>query len=151
MPTCEDHVESEAQFKAQSDLATFLRGRCSARKREARYICSLELEVNLSGSGGGTWIDQPGDTCETLSQQTTLNSPDRAVLSQINKGTVLEVSVNKAGKAVTIEALFNGQVAGTITASIIQRLAECMEKGYQYVAEVTDVQGGACRVHIRLK
>ena len=105
----------------------------------------------MSGSGGGTWIDQPGDSCETLSQQTTLNSPQRAVLSHVKKGTVLEVSVNKTGKAVTVEALFSGQVAGTITSSIIQRLAECIEKGYQYVAEVTDVEGGACRVHIRLR
>ena len=105
----------------------------------------------MSGSGGGTWIDQPGDSCPTLSQQTTLNSPNRAVLAQLSKGTELEVSVNKSGKAVTVEALFNGQVAGTITSSIIQRLAECMENGYQYVAEVIDVQGGACRVHIRLK
>lgn len=105
----------------------------------------------MSGSGGGTWIDQPGDSCATLSQQTTLNSPNRAVLAQLTNGAELEVSVNKSGKAVTVEALFNGQVAGTITSSIIQRLAECMENGYQYVAEVIDVQGGACRVHIRLK
>lgn len=105
----------------------------------------------MSGSGGGTWIDQPGDSCATLSQQTTLNSPNRAVLSQLSKGTELAVSVNKTGKAVTVEALFNGQVAGTITSSIIQHLAECMENGYQYVAEVIDVEGGACRVHIRLK
>ncbi len=105
----------------------------------------------MSGSGGGTWIDQPGDSCATLSQQTTLNSPNRTVLSQVTKGTVLDVSVNKTGKAVTIEALFNGQVAGTITASIIQSLAECMERGYQYVAEVIDIQGGACRVHVRVK
>lgn len=105
----------------------------------------------MSGSGGGTWIDQPGDSCATLSQQTTLNSPNRAVLAQLSKGTELEVSINKSGKAVTVEALFNGQVAGTITASIIQRLAECMEQGYQYVAEVIDVQGGACRVQIHVK
>ena len=105
----------------------------------------------MSGSGGGTWVDQPGDSCETLSQQTTLNSPNRAVLIQLKKGTSLAVSVNKTGKAVTVEALFNGQVAGTITSSIIQRLAECMEKGYQYVAEVVEVQGGACQVQIRLK
>ena len=105
----------------------------------------------MSGSGGGTWIEQPGDSCGTLSQQTTLNSPNRAVLAQLSKGTELEVSVNKSGKAVTVEALFNGRVAGTITSSIIQRLAECMENGYQYVAEVIDVQGGACRVHIRLR
>jgi hypothetical protein len=105
----------------------------------------------VSGSGGGTWVDQPGDSCATLSQQTTLNSPNKVVLSQIPKGAVLDVAINKTGKAVTVEAIFGGQVAGTITASIIQRLAECMEKGYEYVAEVVDIQGGACRVHVRVK
>ena len=31
----------------------------------------------MSGSGDGTWIDQAYDSCETLSHQTTLNSPNR--------------------------------------------------------------------------
>ena len=35
--------------------------------------------------------------------------------------------------------------------SIIQRLAECIEKGYEYVAEVVDIHGGACKVHVRPK
>lgn len=106
----------------------------------------------MSGSGGGTWIDQPGDDCARLSQQTTLNSPNRSVLSQLKKGDVLDVRVNKQGKGVVVEALYFAQVAGTITSSIIQRLAECVEKGHEYVAEVIDdVKGGACRVHIRSK
>jgi len=105
----------------------------------------------MSGSGGGTWIEPPSDDCATLSQQTTLNSPNRTVLSQLQKGDVLDVQVNKAGKGVVVEALHKGQVAGSITSSIIQRLAECVEKGYEYVAEVIDVQGGACRIHVHLK
>lgn len=106
----------------------------------------------MSGSGGGTWIDQPSDDCTRLSQQTTLNSPNRSVLGQLKKGDVLDVQVNKQGKGVVVEALHEGQVAGTITSSIIQRLAECVEKGHEYVAEVIDhVQGGACRVHVRSK
>lgn len=105
----------------------------------------------MSGSGGGTWIDQPTDDCARLAQQTTLNSPDKAVLGRLQKGDVLDVRVTKVGKGVIVEALRNGQVAGSITSSIIQRLAECVEKGYEYVAEVIDVQGGACRIHVRLK
>ncbi len=31
----------------------------------------------MSGSGDRTWIDQAGDSCETLPQQATLNSPNR--------------------------------------------------------------------------
>lgn len=106
----------------------------------------------MSGSGGGTWIDQPSDDCARLSQQTTLNSPNRDVLNDLKKGTVLDIRVNKEGKGVVVEAVHLGKVAGTITSSIIQRLVECIEKGYEYVAEVIeDVKGGACRVHVRSK
>jgi hypothetical protein len=105
----------------------------------------------LSGSGGGTWVDQPSDDCGTLSQSTTLNSPNSAVLTQLRKGDLLDIQVSKAGKGVVVQALHNGQIAGSITSSIIQRLAECMEKGYEYVAEVIEIKGGACRVHIRPK
>ena len=105
----------------------------------------------MSGSGGGTWLDQPTDDCARLAQQTTLNSPNKTVVGQLQKGDVLDVRVTKMGKGVVVEALRNGQVAGSITSSIIQKLAECVEKGYEYEAEVIDVQGGACRIQVRLK
>lgn len=106
----------------------------------------------MSGSGGGSWINQPGNSCQALSELTTLNSPQKSVINQLKKGNILEIRVNKVGKAVIVEAVFNGQVAGTITSSIIQRLAECIEEGYEYVAEVIEnVQGGACRVQVRVK
>lgn len=106
----------------------------------------------MSGSGGGGWVNEPTDDCATLAQFTTLNSPSKAVLKNVQKGDQLEIRVQQAGKAVIVEALHNGQVAGTVTSSIIQRLAECIEKGNRYVAEVTeDVKGGACKVHIHSK
>jgi hypothetical protein len=53
---------------------------------------------------------------------------------------------------VIVEALYKNEVAGTITSSIIQRIAECIEKGFAYVAEVREeVKGGACKVHVRVK
>jgi hypothetical protein len=106
----------------------------------------------MSGSGGGGWDREPKDDCATLTQFTTLNSPNQAVLKKLKKGDVLQISVKKAGKAVVVEALYGADVAGTITSSIIQRLAECIEKGFQYVAEVQDeVKGGACKVHVHVK
>jgi hypothetical protein len=104
-----------------------------------------------SGGGGGAWNDQPRDDCSALSQSTTLNSPNRAVISQLRKGDLLDVQANKTGKAVIVEALYNGQVAGSITSSVIQFLAECMQKGYKYVAEVIEIKGGACRILVRPK
>lgn len=105
-----------------------------------------------SGGGGGDWINEPSDDCAKLSAVTTLNSPDKDVLKDIKKGDVLEIRLRPSGKSVIVEALHHGKVAGTITSSIIQRLAECIEKGYLYVADVIDdVKGGICKVRVHSK
>jgi hypothetical protein len=106
----------------------------------------------MSGSSGGDWAPPSKDTCATLSEHTTLNSPDRTVLSTIKKGDKLSVEIQTVGTAVVVKALYQGKVAGSITSSIIQRLAECVEEGYSYVADVTeDVRGGVCKVHVHAK
>lgn len=105
----------------------------------------------MSGSGGGSWTTPTGDSCERLTSETTLTSPDRAVISQLNVGTPLEVEVDNSGARPVVRAVYQGQVAGSITSSIIQRLVECIDDGHQYVAEVLSVQGGTCRVRVRLR
>ena len=106
----------------------------------------------MSGSGVGGWPAEPTDNCAKLAQSTTLNSPNKTVLANVKKGDRLEIRIQQSGKALIVEALHRGQVAGTITSSIIQRLAECIQQGFQYEAEVTDeVKGGACRVHVHAK
>jgi len=101
---------------------------------------------------GGNWVSPPGDDCSKLSEVTTLNTPDREVLKEIKKTDELEIRVRRSGNSVIIEAVHKGRVAGTITSSIIQRLAECMEKGFKYVADVIeDVKGGACKVRVHSK
>lgn len=105
----------------------------------------------MSGSGGGSWVSPSDNSCDRLAQHTTLNSPNREVLKKIKKGDILDIHIRQAGKAIIVEATKSGDVAGTITSSIIQRLAECIEEGYTYVAEVTENEGGACKVHIHTK
>lgn len=105
----------------------------------------------MSGSGGGSWTTPTGDSCERLTSETALTSPDRAVISQLSVGTMLNVEVDNSGARPVVRAAYQGQVAGSITSSIIQRLVECIGDGYQYVAEVLSVQGGTCRVRVRLR
>lgn len=106
----------------------------------------------MSGSGGGGWANEPTvDTCATLREITTLNSPQKAVINLLSVGSLLDVILSMQGKAAVVQALYESQVAGTITSSIIQKLAECINEGHQYVAEVIDLKGGACRVRIRAK
>jgi hypothetical protein len=117
------------------------------------HVYSATRGDGMSGSsGGGNWVNEPSDDCAKLSGVTTLNSPDKDVLKTIKKNDELEIRARQSGKSVVIEAIHNGKVAGTITSSIIQRLAECMEKGFKYVADVIeDVKGGACKVRVHNK
>lgn len=105
----------------------------------------------MSGSGGGSWTTPSGDSCETLTSDTTLTSPDPAVISQLQVGTLLDVEVDDSGAHPVIHAMYQGQVAGSITSSIIQKLVECIEGGHEYVAQVLSIQGGTCRVRVRLQ
>ncbi|SRR6266404_5690165 len=105
----------------------------------------------MSGSGGGSWTEPTQDPCEKLNSETTLTSPVRNVIAQLSQGTLLDVEVSDSGGTRVVQAVHNGQVAGSITSSIIQKIAECIEKGHVYVAEVLSVQGGACRVRVRVR
>jgi hypothetical protein len=105
----------------------------------------------MSGSGGGSWTEPTQDPCEKLNSETTLTSPVRDVVAQLSQGTLLDVEVSDGGCTRVVQAVHNGQVAGSITSSIIQKIAECIESGHVYVAEVVSVQGGACRVRVRIR
>jgi hypothetical protein len=106
----------------------------------------------VSGSGsGGTWVEPVQDSCEKLTSETTLTSPVRDVVSQLAVGDVLDVRVDNVGGTPVVRVVHDGNVAGSITSAVIQRIVECIEKGHAYVAEVLSVQGGACRVRVRIR
>lgn len=103
------------------------------------------------GGGGGDWIPTNNDSCEKLTEVLPLNSPNPAVLRQLKLGDILDIESRTAGSSVAVVALFKGTVAGTITSAIFQRIAECIEGGFEYVAVVLELQGAVCKVRVRLK
>lgn len=106
----------------------------------------------MSGSGGGGgWSDPVQDSCEKLTSETTLTSPVRETIAQLSKGALLDIRVDNVSGTRVVRAIYKGSIAGSITSAIIQKIAECIEKGHSYVAEVLSVQGGACRVRVHLK
>ena len=102
----------------------------------------------MSGSNGGDWVAPPGDSCERLTSETTLTSPDRSVVSQLTEDDVLKVKVDNTGARPVVRAIYKGKVAGSITSSIIQRIVECMADGYEYEARVISIKGGTCKVRV---
>lgn len=107
----------------------------------------------MSGSGGGSFGGQFGQsnfevTCEKLTIDTQLSSPDPQVVAQLSIGVIMGImQINSNGTLLTV-AMYNSMQAGGIASPYIQRLRDCMSNGTNYVAKVTGINGGQVRVKV---
>jgi hypothetical protein len=83
-----------------------------------------------------------------LSFQATLNSPQAAVLAQLQIGSVLNVVLDPSGSS--IEVRFNGQLAGAVTGTKVAQLINCINSGFSYRAVVVTLSGGQCVLRIEV-
>jgi len=97
------------------------------------------------GGGGGTGGPTP---CSDLKFETSLSSPQSAVVSTINVGDILDV-VAKSATGPALAKTESEEVAGSITAGQLLRLLECLAEGNPFEAEVLGVSGGDVRVEVR--
>lgn len=106
----------------------------------------------MSGSSGGgisTW--DTFDSCERLVIESQLSSPKEDVVSQIQEGDKLGVSVIQYdGKSIVVLTV-NGATAGGVASPSLQRLRECIEQGTTYQATVTSKNSGQIRVRIQVE
>ncbi|QSV13778.1 hypothetical protein [Photobacterium ganghwense] len=97
----------------------------------------------MGGSGGGYTPSGTDNKCRNINFQATLNSP-QAVVSSLQVGEILDVVLLHG----TVTALYNGQPVGSLTGPQIQRIINCINNGYKYIAEVIYVAGGKCTVKV---
>lgn len=106
----------------------------------------------MSGSRGGDYtpIGQPGP-CDKLQVETALQSPNPDVLATIRKDDELELQLKAVGNRHAVLVLKGSDVAGSLVFASLQKLVECMQAGYQFVAQVLAISGPSCRLRIRPK
>lgn len=97
-----------------------------------------------SGDGGGA---TPPDQCN-ITEDTILNSPNKAVIQTLNVGDILSINLN-SGPPRVLEAMAGAEVAGSITSPSMSQIIECIDKDWQYDAVVLSVTGGRCQVRIQ--
>jgi hypothetical protein len=102
----------------------------------------------MSGSKR-TWTPTtPTNTCDQLSFRSSINSPQPSVISGLNKGDILKVVLQTIPQtAVVVE--HQGTTAGALVGTKVNSLINCLQNGYQFVAEVLEVAGGRCTVEVR--
>jgi len=100
----------------------------------------------IDPTDGGT--PPPQGDCQSLVIDTQISSPKADVIAGISVGDLLDVALNNDTDIVVVVVLFNGQVAGGITAPLLPRLRECMGQGAIYRARVTARHDALVRVRI---
>lgn len=104
----------------------------------------------MSGSGGGDLggpIDS-GRDCDALTFVTTLSSPAPDVIGQLSEDDQCAIQLrDEQGVRVLAVVADDGRIAGTLT-SHVPELIRCIQQGYEYVAEVLSISGGAVRVRV---
>ena len=100
------------------------------------------------GDDGGRNGGESGDHCD-ITEVTTLNSPNRTVLTTLRDGDVLIIELRDGRRLL---ATHGDKVAGSITSASHARILQCMrQEGREYEAVVLSVRGGACNVRIQPK
>ncbi len=103
------------------------------------------------GSGDGPPVGpRPDVDCSQLAFETTLASPDIAVVQTLSVGDVLRLDLRQgAGGRNMIAALTDGgQVAGAISERTAD-LLRCMQDGTSFEAEITRINGGWIDLAVR--
>ncbi len=107
----------------------------------------------MSGSSGGSFGGQFGQdtfevTCEKLTINTQLSSPNPNVVPQLSVGCMLDIVQRYQNGLSLTEAIYQGNIVGGIASPQIQRMRECMNQGTIYVAQVTSINGGQVMVRV---
>ena len=107
----------------------------------------------MSGGGGGGYPIRPDDApidCESIVDETILNSPDPTVLNKLTVGDLLMVDIIETeGRRSLVARTDAGEIAGAITSDSLRDLIRCINEGNSYQAKVIELDGGLCRVEVR--
>jgi hypothetical protein len=99
--------------------------------------------------GGGGGENVPPDPCNIV-ETTTLNSPNRTVVTTLRTGDLLTVVFQAGPPQRLVAEHSSGATAGSITSPSMLQIIQCITQGgHGYVAEVLSVRGAICQVRVR--
>lgn len=98
-----------------------------------------------SGGGKGPTSNSLGKDCDDIVIMAYLQSPSATALSRIRVGMLLPV-IYFENKVLVINE--DSEIVGAMGGVNMAKLASCITKKHQYVAEVLLITGGKCKVKI---
>jgi hypothetical protein len=111
--------------------------------------------LGMSG-GGGSGGDipplgpRPDVPCANLAFDTTLTSPDQAIVQTLSVGDLLSLELRQgaSGRNMIAAVTTSGDLAGAITDRTAD-LIRCLQDGFEFQAEITRINGGWVNLAVR--
>jgi|ERR1700686_1771420 len=93
-------------------------------------------------------LPEAQESCARLGFMTMLSSPEPSVVAKLAVGDYLRIALRLEGDLEIVAALSaQEELAGTLTTRLAE-LIPCLQAGWQYVATVMSIDGGAVRLEI---
>lgn len=96
----------------------------------------------INGTGGGA------DNCSSLAFESVLSSPKPDAVEQIEVGDILDIRLLQTGAIETVAVMHGSEVAGGLV-DHADRIKRCIQQGYNYEAEVREVDGAKVTIFVR--
>ena len=117
-------------------------------------------DKNMSGGGGTAgssrdiWHPKTsgagrGETDCDITEYTNLNSPNPTVVETLKINDILTIDLDDRKPVRLVAKTDDGKIAGTITSKLMRDIAECIQKGFEYEAEIQLIDNGLVKVWIR--
>ncbi len=100
-----------------------------------------------AGGGGGGAGETDDDPCD-ITETAPLNSPQPAVVTTLGVGSRLAVTLATGGARPTLQVHSAAGVAGSLTHRGALAIANCIQAGNNYEAEVLNISGGQVLLRI---
>lgn len=87
--------------------------------------------------------------CEKLAFKTQLASPNHEILSKLKVGNQLAITLEDRGSIVAVTK--DLKYVGGILSRQQSKLKDCIEKGFEFSANITAIDGGNCEIKIQIE
>lgn len=106
----------------------------------------------MSGSGTGSGFGSGGGAgsvdCSSLAFETHISSPNPTMVVALRVGDILEVGIKNLNGINVVSLLKDGSAVGGLV-DFSDRISDCIDAGFDYIATVRSINGGAIKVFVQ--
>jgi hypothetical protein len=100
-----------------------------------------------SGKRGGS--SDRISACDSVSIEALLASPQTETLAKVAINSVVTIRLDTATGRSIVKVWLGDELLGSLTVTGLDKLIECLQKGYPFHGIVLEVKGAFCKIWIR--